>query len=88
MIPPIHLIQGGSDAKNGDYSEILRMARTGRESDWSCPKHTRSGDGLLIYFQLPHSEIVAVAQAMSDAVPGNRWRYEARIGGCSFWPTE
>lgn len=86
MNAPVHIIQGGADATNGDYGLVHKLARNGKTYIWACPKNTQSGDRLLIYFQQPHSEIVAVAQALSGAVPGEYWRYEAKIGRVQLLP--
>lgn len=76
------LLIGGSDATNGDYSRIHRLASAGQSSpSWGCPKKTRAGNRLLIYIIRPESAIIATAVALTDAEPGKgNWRYVAKIG--------
>lgn len=56
------------------------MASTGRSVVWSAPKLTAKGDIVLFYVERPTSAIVAVGKALSNARPGARKWYEARVG--------
>ena len=76
----VQIVHGGSDKKNGDYSRIHKFAKNKMTSSWGCGKQTKAGDRLLIYFEQPHSSIVATAVASKDAVPGESRPYVTRIG--------
>jgi len=76
----IQLLFAGSDAVNGDFSRLHRLAKGNKTHIWACPKKTRAGDKLLIYVSRPNSAIVASAEAMRDGAKGKYWRYETRIG--------
>jgi hypothetical protein len=71
---------GGSDEINGDYSEIHRRARKKRSVIWEAMKHTKKGDRVLIYFNRPHSAIVASAVMLEDSWPADDRPFRGRIG--------
>lgn len=82
------IIHGGSDATNGDFSLVHRLARTKEDSShWGCGKKTKKGDILLIYFEQPHSAIVASAVALNDAKPGKDYLYETSVGKFRILPS-
>lgn len=56
------------------------MASTGRSMVWPAPKLTAKGDTVLFYVERPTSAIVAAGKALSNARPGARKWYEARVG--------
>jgi len=77
----IQIVHGGSDKTNGDFTLVHDLAKTGKSSaHWGCGKDTKKGDDLLIYFEQPHSAIVARAVALRDATPGKYYRYDTRAG--------
>lgn len=81
------IVHGGSDKNNGDFSSTHRLAKTkGTSPAWGCGKETKAGDRLLIYFERPHSAIVASAVALANARPGDHWPYVTRIGEFKILP--
>ena len=76
----IQIVHGGSDKKNGDFSVVHRLAKANKTSSWGCGKKTKAGDRLLIYFEHPHSSIVASAVALKDATLGEHWPFVTRVG--------
>ena len=82
------IVHGGSDRNNGDFSRVHRLAKTkGTSPAWGCGKETKTGDKLLIYFEKPHSAIVASAVALANARPGDYWPFVTRIGKFSILPS-
>lgn len=81
------IVHGGSDKKNGDFTSVHRLARERKTSSWGCGKETKTGDRLLIYFEHPHSAIVASAVALRDAVPGDYWPFVTRVGSIRILPS-
>ena len=71
------LLFGGMD---NDYEDIVSRARSGRSIEWEFMRDTRRGDRLLIYFNYPHSEIVATAIALKDSLPGEEGGFRGRMG--------
>jgi hypothetical protein len=88
MIGNTQIVHGGSDKKNGDFSLTHRLAKTkGTSPAWGCGKETKTGDKLLIYFEKPHSAIVASAVALANARPGDYWPFVTRIGEFKILPS-
>ena len=81
------IVHGGSNKKNSDFSLIHRLANARKTSSWGCGKDTKTGDRLLIYFEQPHSAIVASAVALKDAVPGDSWPFVTRVGKIKILPS-
>jgi len=79
---------GGSDAQNGDYSFIYRLARSGRTAKWSTLKTARPGDRVLLYVQKPISALVATAVVMGYPVKGSPgdYAYRAKLGRFELTP--
>jgi Domain of unknown function (DUF3883) len=75
--PRTQLLFGGMD---NDYEDIVSRARSGRGIEWEFMRDTRRGDRLLIYFNRPHSEIVATAIALEDKWPGEEGGFRGRMG--------
>jgi len=80
MSTPTQIFFGGSDEVNGGYSEIHRRARTKRSVIWEAMKHTKKGDRVLIYFNKPHSAIVASAVMLEDSWPAEDRPFRGSIG--------
>jgi hypothetical protein len=82
MSKRLFIFIGGSDAQNGDYSRVHRLARSGGTANWSSLKDARPGDRVLIYIQRPHSALVAKAEVLDAAVKGKPgdYRYRAKTG--------
>ena len=75
------LFQGGSDERNGDFTWLKKAVVSGRSFPrWSSLKHAKEGDFVFFYISAPISAIVATGSVLSDARPGENWRYEARVG--------
>lgn len=79
MPSPIYISLAGSDATNGDFSLLKKLAASGGAATWSSLKGVLPGEKVLIYCQRPHSAIVATAETASASKPGNRWPYETTI---------
>jgi hypothetical protein len=77
---PVQLVFGGSDEFNGDFSWIHECATANDTSTWAALKHTRKGDRFLIYFNQPHSAIIASAVVLKDAYPASDRPFRTRIG--------
>ncbi len=75
--PRTQLLFGGMD---NDYEDIVSRARSGRSIVWKFLSDTRRGDRLLIYFNYPHSEIVATAIALEDSWPEEEGGFFGRMG--------
>lgn len=82
------IVHGGSDKKNGDFTSVHRLARARKTSSWGCGKETKAGDRLLIYFEHPHSAIVASAVALKDAMQGGNWPFVTRVGSIKILPAK
>lgn len=80
MNTPTQLFFGGSDDYNGDYSKIHRRAKLEQSEEWEVMKNTRKGDRVLIYFNEPHSAIVASGVALDDAWSPKKRSFRGRIG--------
>lgn len=78
----VQILHGGSNVKNGDFSAVHGLAKLKRPTSWSwsCGKETKADDKLLIYFERPHSAIIASGVALKDAKPGKYYRYITKIG--------
>lgn len=79
MPSPIYISLAGSDATNGDFSLLKKLAASGASTRWSSLKGVQPGERVLIYCQSPHSGIVATAETAAASKPGDRWPYETRI---------
>ena len=77
---PTQLVFGGSDEVNGDYSEIHRRAKAKRSIVWEAMKESKRGDRVFIYFNQPHSAILATAVMMEKAWPAEDRPFRGRIG--------
>ena len=64
MKTPTQLLFGGM---GDDYSVLKTRAAADQSVDWVVLKNTRKGDRLLVYFNEPHSAILATAIAQTDA---------------------
>ena len=80
MSIPIQIFFGGSDNFNGDYSLIHKRAKMMRSVEWEVMKNTRKDNRVLIYFNQPHSAIIASAIALEDARPMGDRSFRGRIG--------
>jgi len=76
------LLQGGSDAENGDYTRLRNAADApGRHlGTWSTLRDARAGDEAWFYVGAPHSAIVAVGIALGNATPGDEWPFQMDVG--------
>ena len=79
MPSPIYISLAGSDATNGDFSLLKKLAASGESARWSSLKGVQPGERVLIYCQRPHSAIVATAETAAASKPGKRWPYETMI---------
>ena len=81
---------GGSDAQNGDYSQVHRLSKIGGTARWSSLKTARPGDRVLIYIQRPHSAIIAKAKVLALPVKGKPgdYAYRAKIGEFELLPNQ
>lgn len=79
MTSPIYVSLAGSDATNGDYSLLKKLAASGESARWSSLKGVQPGEKVLIYCQRPQSAIVATAETASASNRGMRWPYETTI---------
>ena len=80
------IILGGKSKYRNDYPLLRRTATRGGSTSWACGKKTEKGNILLMYFQKPHSGIIAVSRAVTAAEPGKEWPYVAKIGKVKFIP--
>ncbi len=80
----VQLILGGVSRYQDDYPSLRRTAKRRGKTWWACGKYTKKGDILLMYFQRPHSGIIATAKALKPAEPGRGWPYTAPIGSVKF----
>jgi hypothetical protein len=80
MSSSVQLFFGGSDEFNGDYSLIHKLAKAKRSVEWEAMKHSKEGDRALIYFNRPHSAIIASATLLEDSWPADDRPFRARIG--------
>jgi hypothetical protein len=84
----VQLLIGGVSRYQDDYPSLRQTARRGGRTWCACGKHTKAGDILLMYFQRPHSGIIATARALGTAKPGRGWPYTAAIGNVKFLPNK
>lgn len=71
------LLFGGMD---DDYEQIVVRDQTEKTIEWEFLKDTRCGDRLLIYFNQPHSAILATAVALEDAWQAKSGNFRGRMG--------
>jgi hypothetical protein len=79
MKTPIHLLFGGITEEWDDYQDLKDAVSSKKSLKWSALKKIRAGDRVLVYCTQPLGGIVASAEAMEDAAPGQVWDYETTL---------
>ncbi len=79
MTRPLHILLGGSDQRNGDYSELQRLAATDGTAEWSGVKTAMRGDRVLIYVGKPEFAVVAVATVQGRPRKGGPGDFPYRV---------
>jgi hypothetical protein len=81
---------GGSDAQNGDYSNVLRLAQRGGTANWSSLKTARLGDRVLIYIRQPPGALVVKCEVLANPVKGgpDDYAYRVQVGKFELLPNQ
>ena len=90
MTRKLFILIGGSDAQNGDYSGVLRLARSGGTANWSSLKTACPGDRVLIYIRQPPGALVVKAEVLAEPVKGKPgdYAYRAKVGKFELLPNQ
>jgi hypothetical protein len=82
------LLLGGTDADNGDYSLLAKVAQSSTRTleRWSTLKTAKAGDRVWFYIPSPQSAVVAAGVALGDAVPDDNWPYVMPVGELEWLP--
>jgi|GEM_PF-1311143 len=86
----LHILIGGSDKQNGDFSLVRRLAYIGGNANWGCLKTVKPGDPVLIYIRQPPGAFVTEAKVMANPKKGKPgdYPYRAKVGKFKLLPNQ